>query len=82
MAYQTMDYVLTHTQAAIEKDLCMKIPKGFEVNKGCSDNNTLKLHKNFYGQKQAGRVWNKYSVDKLVNKLRFKQSKIDECVLY
>jgi hypothetical protein len=42
----------------------------------------LKLHKNVYGQKQAGRVWNKYLVNKLVNELKFVQSKTDECVYY
>jgi hypothetical protein len=43
----------------------------------------LKLHKNVYGQKQAGRVWNKkYLVDRLVNQVGFKQSKVDECVFY
>jgi hypothetical protein len=79
---KTMDYVLTHTQAPVEKDLYMIIPKGFEVYKGPSGKYVLKLHKNVYGQKQAGRAWNKSLVDKLVNKLRFKQSKIDECVFY
>ena len=35
-----------------------------------------------YGQKQAGRVWNQYLVNKLINELGFTQSKIDECVFY
>jgi hypothetical protein len=39
----------------------------------------LQIHRNIYGQKQAGRVWNKYLVDKLVNKLKCRQSRIDEC---
>jgi hypothetical protein len=42
---KTMDYVLVYTQAPAEKDLYMKIPKGFEINKECSDDNVLKLHK-------------------------------------
>lgn len=42
----------------------------------------LKLNRNVYGQKQAGRVWNKYLVDKLVNEIGFKQSEVDECVFY
>ncbi|KAI2507905.1 hypothetical protein MHU86_6563 [Fragilaria crotonensis] len=40
------------------------------------------IHRNIYGQKQAGRVWNKFLVDKLINDLGFKQSKVDECVFY
>jgi len=41
----------------------------------------LKLNKNLYGQKQAGRVWNKHLVRKLKS-IGFKQSMIDECVFY
>ena len=42
----------------------------------------LKIHRNIYGQKQAGRVWNKYLVSKLVQGLGFKQYRVDECVFY
>ena len=35
-----------------------------------------------YIQKQLGRVWNNYFVDKLVNELKFIQSEFDECVFY
>jgi len=35
-----------------------------------------------YGQKQAGRVWNKYLENKLINEIGFTKSKIDECVYY
>ena len=38
----------------------------------------LKLNKNLYGQKQAGRVWNKFLVEKL-QKVGFVQSKYEEC---
>jgi hypothetical protein len=34
-----------------------------------------------YGQKQAGRVWNKHLTSGLV-KIGFVQSKVDECVFY
>jgi len=36
---------------------------------------------NIYGQKQAGRVWNEYLVDKL-RSINFQQSLIDDCVFY
>jgi hypothetical protein len=35
-----------------------------------------------YGQKQAGRVWNKYLVTKLTKELKLVQSKTNECVFY
>jgi Reverse transcriptase (RNA-dependent DNA polymerase) len=37
---------------------------------------------NIYGQKQAGRVWYRYLVDKLKQELNFTQSKFDPCVLW
>jgi hypothetical protein len=39
------------------------------------------LLSNLYGQKQAGRVWNSFLVEKLLS-LGFQQSLIDECVFY
>ena len=77
-----LDYVLAFPQAPVERELYMRIPKGFEINGGNSDDYLLKIHRNIYGQKQAGRVWNRYLVNKLVNELGFQQSKIDECVFY
>ena len=74
-----LDYVLAFTQAPVERELYMKIPKGFEVEGGKNEDYCFKLHKNTYGQKQAGRVWNKYLVTKL-KKIGFQQSVVDECV--
>jgi hypothetical protein len=37
----------------------MALPKDYIV-KGSNENHVLKLIKNVYGQKQAGRVWNAY----------------------
>jgi abortive infection bacteriophage resistance protein len=43
----------------------------------------LKIKRNIYAQKQAGRVWNKHLVTKLTSKqVGFKQSKVNECVFY
>jgi hypothetical protein len=47
----------------------MLILKGFDVEGGQVQDFILQLHKNVYGQKQAGRVWNK-------------QLKVDECIFY
>jgi hypothetical protein len=78
-----IDYVLAFSQAPVEKDLYMKIPTGFELDfPGKPTDYVLKLHRNVYGQKQAGRVWNKFLVDKLVNKVGFVQSEVDECIFF
>ena len=79
---QQLDYIMAYPQAPVEKELYMELPKGFDIE-GCKrEDYVLQIHRNIYGQKQAGRVWNKYLVDKLVNVLHFKQSKVDECVFY
>ena len=51
---QQIDYVLAFPQAPVEKEIYMEVPKGFEVN----GDYVLRLNRNVYGQKQAGRVWN------------------------
>ncbi len=77
-----LDFVLAFPQAPVERVLFMSIPKGFDVEGGQTINYVLQLHKNVYGQKQAGRVWNKYLVKKLTTELKFEQSKVDECIFY
>ena len=59
----------------------MKIPKGFEVEQSNKGEYVFKIKKNTYGQKQAGRVWNKHLCAKL-KKVGFKQSSIYQCVFY
>ena len=70
--------MLAYTQADVECDLYMEVPKGFEVVGEPSDY-VLKLKKNLFGQKQAGRVWNKHLVNKLES-VGFKRSVVDECL--
>ena len=75
-----IDFVQAFAQAPIEETLYMRIPAGVELECGSDPRDyVLKLHRNIYGQKQAGRVWNQYLVSKLIE-LGFKQSKVDECV--
>jgi len=75
-----LDYVLAFPQAPVDRECYMQIPKGIKID--APGEWALRVHKNIYGQKQAGRVWNQYLVDKLVNQVGFKQSKHDECVFY
>jgi hypothetical protein len=80
---QQIDFVQAFAQAPVEKTLYMKIPSGVELEDGDNPRDyVLKIHRNIYGQKQAGRVWNKFLVDKLIGDLGFTQSKVDECVFY
>jgi len=75
--HKQIDFVMTYTQAPAEWDMCMEIPKGFEVE-GDGDY-VLQIHKNIYGQKQACCIWNKHFISKL-NSIRFHQCQSRECV--
>ena len=77
-----LDYVQAYAQAPIEKTLYMQIPRGIQIPGANKDEYCLKLHNNVYGAKNAGRTWNKFLMNKLINELGFKQSQYDECVLY
>ena len=75
------DFVLAYTQAPIKCDVYLKIPDSVEMDQGSNKPHILKLLKNIYGQKKAGRVWNDYLTGKLL-KLGFRRSLVDECVFY
>jgi hypothetical protein len=81
-----LDFVSAYTQAHIERDLYMKLPAGFTLPDRIiieqeRKDYVLKLEKNLYGQKQAGRVWY-LNLKKNLLKLGFKPSEHDECIFY
>ena len=76
-----LDYVHAYPEAPIEKEMYMKIPVGINIAKGEKEGFMLKMIRNIYGQKQAGRVWNKF-LHNILLKLGFEQSQVDECVYY
>jgi Reverse transcriptase (RNA-dependent DNA polymerase)/GAG-pre-integrase domain len=75
-----LDFVQAFPQAPIQQEMYMEVPKGFNVH-GSRTTHVLKLLKNIYGQKQAGRVWNDFLTEGLVE-LGFTQSKQDMCLLW
>jgi hypothetical protein len=72
---------MAYPQAPIEEDIYMELPQGIKTATGNSKDHVLKLLKIMYGQKQAGRVWNLYLVEKLAS-IGFHPSLIDDCVFY
>jgi hypothetical protein len=76
-----VDFVMEYPQAPIEMDMYMDLPPGIHTTLGDSKDYCLMLLNNLYGQKQAGRVWNQYLIDKLLS-IGFTQSLVDECVFY
>jgi hypothetical protein len=75
-----IDFVLAFPQADVECDIYMEVPVEF-VLPGDKKKYCLKLIKNIYGTKQAGRVWNRH-VKKGLLELGYKPSIIDPCVYY
>jgi hypothetical protein len=75
-----VDFVLAFPQADIECEMHMEVPQGFNVD-GARGDYCLRLRKNLYGQKQAGRVWNQFLHDGLLAR-GFVQSTVDMCVYY
>jgi hypothetical protein len=80
-ALQKVDFVMAYPQAPIEMDIYMELPQGIQTKHGNSKEHVLKLEKNIYGQKQAGRVWNSFLMDKLMS-IRFTTMLIDDCVFF
>ncbi len=77
-----VDFVMAYPQAPIlEMDIYMELPQGIQVYNSNSRDHALKLLKNIYGQKQAGRVWNSFLVDKLTS-IGFQPSTIKDCVFF
>ncbi len=63
-----VDFIMGYPQAPVESDIYMKLPQGIKTATGNSKDHVLYLQlKNLYGQKQAGRVWNSFLVDKLTS---------------
>ena len=75
-----LDFVLAYPQADVECDLYLEVPQGFTFE-GSRKTHCLKLVKNLYGSKAAGRVWQQH-LFKGLSDLGFEQSKTDECVFY
>ena len=74
------DFTLAYLNAEADGDLFMEIPVGFHVD-GDRKRHVLKLRRNLYGSKQAGRVWNIY-LDKYLKENGWTPSIIDPCVYY
>ena len=70
---QQVDFIMVYPQAPIEMDMYMDLPPGIHTTLSDSKDYILLLLNNLYGQKQAGRVWNQFLVEKLLS-IGFEQS--------
>jgi len=77
-----LDFILDYPQADVDREIYMKLLKGFEIKeKQSKEGYCLKLLKNIYGLKKAGRVWNQH-LHKGLLKLNYSQSKHYLCLYY
>jgi hypothetical protein len=65
-AMRQIDFVIAYPQALVEMDMYMELPQSIHTKHSNSKDHVLKLLRNIYGQKQAGRVWNQFLVSKLL----------------
>ena len=72
---------MAYPQAPAEMLLYMHLPQAHKCNGMSRKMHALKLIHNVYGQKQAGRVWNKY-MDQGMQEICFKPSSYDPCLYY
>jgi hypothetical protein len=81
------DMPVDYTRASPEEDLeiYMYPPQGMKLTAeeaaSGGDKPVLKLMKNIYGLKQAGRLWHQMLSEKL-QELNYKQSSVDMCLYY
>ena len=76
-----LDFVMAYPEALAEMPLYMRLPQGYQCRGMTRKTHALKLIRNVYGQKQAGRVWNMY-MDKGMKNIGFTPSKFDPCLYH
>ena len=76
-----LDFVIAYPQAPAEMPLYLRLPQGYKRKGMTRKSHILKLKRNVYGQKQAGRVWNQY-MDQGMRSIGFTPSKFDPCLYY
>ena len=76
-----LDFVMAYPQAPAEMPLYLRLPQGYKRKGMTRKSHVLKLKRNVYGQKQAGRVWNQY-MDQGMKSIGFTPSKLNPCLYY
>jgi hypothetical protein len=78
---RSIDFIMAYPQADVKTDIYMQLPKGTSLadDKFNDKNQLLKLRKNLYGLKDAGRTWYECITSGLKQR-GFQQSNIDPCL--
>jgi hypothetical protein len=79
---RSIDFTLAFPQADVKVDIYMELPIGCSPSDGAGkDEYVLKLIKNLYGLKDAGRTWFEHLKQGLET-MGFKASEVDPCIFY
>jgi hypothetical protein len=76
-----IDFVLAYPQAELKVPIFMRIPKGCTVPGASAHTHVLRLLRNLYGLKDAGRTWHEHIRQGLLDR-GFQQSVVDPCFFY
>jgi Reverse transcriptase (RNA-dependent DNA polymerase) len=69
-------------QAPVVQELYIDVQKGCIINGKNNNEYALKVLKNIYEQKHAGKVWKAFLIEGLTQKLGFFQSALDPCIAW
>eukprot|EP00957_Ditylum_brightwellii_P056609 4291001-Ditylum_brightwellii.AAC.1 len=75
---RSIDFILAYPQAEVKTNIYLHPPAGITINTNGEDV-VLKLKKNLYGLKDAGRTWWEHLSSGL-EKMGFRQCEADQCV--
>ena len=73
-----IDFTLAFPQADVKVPIYLRTPPGIQLG-GNSNNTVLKLKKNLYGLRDAGRTWWEHLSEGLTE-MGFHQTETDQCV--
>ena len=81
MHTKSVDFVQAYPQAKVKNTIYLRTPQGVELTNNKDDGEmALKLERNLYGLKDAGRTWFEHLMDGLQD-MGFKQTESDPCIL-
>ena len=78
---KSVDFVQAYPQAKVKSTIYLRTPQGVELTQNNNqEQTTLKLEKNLYGLKDAGRTWYEHLTDGL-HAMGFRSTESDPCIL-
>ena len=77
---KSVDFIQAYPQAPVKSTIFLRTPPGVELEANKQEDSVMKLKRNLYGLKDAGRTWFQHLSDGL-HKMGFRPTESDPCVL-